>query len=58
MSATDYILRPLETLPPVPTNPADMFPYLEMLRRAIDELNSKVEFVAHEAGVTIPSSGG
>ena len=55
---TDFLLTPLETLPPVPQSPADFPQYLEMLRSAIDELNSKIHYVAAEAGVTIPASGG
>ena len=57
---TDYVLIPLETLssPPQVLNEHVLVKYLVDIKAAIDELNSKVEFVAASAAITIPPSGG
>lgn len=57
---TDYTLIPLETLalPPAVLNEHVLQQYLQEIKTAIDELNSKVEFVAASAAIVIPPSGG
>lgn len=57
---TTYTLAPLETLPPPPTRQdlAEVIIWLALVAQAINELNSKITFVASSAGITIPASGG
>lgn len=57
---TDYTYKPLETLPQPPSaaTAEDCLRYIEKLTAAIHELNSKIEYVAESATITIPPSGG
>ncbi len=55
-----YELVPLETLlpPPTSTEGAEIIAWLALVYQAINELNSKISYVAAETAVTIPESGG
>ena len=56
-----YELIPLETLSPPPVSGAsleEVIFWLALLHQAVNELNSKISYVAAEATITIPDSGG
>lgn len=54
-----YDLVPLETVsdPPSSGDIKELVLWLVVVKLALDELNSKIHFVADEAGVVIPASG-